>query len=154
MLSLMYAGEMCHWYFELSTVLSQPSPPKECQKQSPSFEESQEQPTTASEKVKKQSTSSKESQEQQASASLSDNTSPSIQSSNQSSEEPRLWCVMELTQGVDFTRQWKDNFNPQKYGVEFLSKYVDVARGPLKDQSWNYVKAVQFLVSLKKSSVQ
>lgn len=119
MLSLMYAGEMCHWYWELSSA----SP---------------------------QLTSSKEDQEQQATASKTVEASPSNQS--QSSNETKLWCVMKLTQGEDFTRQWRDNFNSQKYGIEFLSKYVDVARGPLKDQSWNYIKAVQFLVSLKKSN--
>ncbi len=113
MLSLMYAGEMCHWYWELNSTPLHPTP-------------------------------SKDDQKKQLGASLND------QSSN--SKEPTLWCVMELTQGIEFARDWKDNFNAQKYGIEFFSKYVDVARGPLKDQSWNYVQAVQLLVSLRKAN--
>ncbi len=112
MLSLMYAGEMCHWYWELNSAPSQPTPSKDDRKTQPG-------------------------------ASLND---------HDSSKESTLWCVMELTQGIEFARDWRDNFNSQKYGIEFLSKYVDVARGPLKDQSWNYVQAVQLLVSLRKAN--
>ena len=69
-----------------------------------------------------------------------------------SKSEPSLWIVMELTQGVEFAKQWLVNFDPQKFGIEFLSKYIDVARGPLKEQSWSYTKAVQLLVSLRKAA--
>ena len=65
--------------------------------------------------------------------------------------ERQLYCVMEHCQGVEAVENWKSKFNPLKRGQELLSKFVEVARGPLKAQGWNYGRAVQLLVAMRKA---
>ena len=65
--------------------------------------------------------------------------------------ERHLYSVMEHCQGVDTVENWKSRFDPFKRGQELLSKFVEVARGPLKSQGWNYGRAVQLLVAMKKA---
>ena len=65
--------------------------------------------------------------------------------------ERQLYSVMEHCQGAEAVENWKRRFNPLKRGQELLSKFVEVARGPLKAQGWNYARAVQLLVAMKKA---
>ena len=65
--------------------------------------------------------------------------------------ERQLYSVMEHSQGAEVVTNWKSRFNPIKRGQELLSKFVEVARGPLKAQGWNYARAVQLLVAMKKA---
>ncbi len=65
--------------------------------------------------------------------------------------ERQLYSVMEHCQGAEAVSNWKSRFNPLKRGQELLSKFVEVARGPLKAQGWNYARAVQLLVTMKKA---
>ena len=65
--------------------------------------------------------------------------------------ERQLYSVMEHSQGAEAMMNWKSRFNPLKRGQELLSKFVEVARGPLKAQGWNYARAVQLLVAMKKA---
>jgi hypothetical protein len=65
--------------------------------------------------------------------------------------ERQLYSVMEHCQGAEAVSNWKGRFNPLKRGQELLSKFVEVARGPLKAQGWNYARAVQLLVTMKKA---
>lgn len=161
MLSLMYAGEMCHWYWELdSTHMTQPNAPS-----TPHTKPNTSPPTPSlntgdgnhdthtnqapTDTLVETTVATTETEEPSTSVAYIDKE-PSCSVSSKS--EPSLWIVMELTQGVEFAKQWLVNFDPQKFGIEFLSKYIEVARGPLKEQSWNYTKAVQLLVSLRKAA--
>lgn len=63
----------------------------------------------------------------------------------------QLYSVMEHCQRADAVRNWKSRFNPLKRGQELLTKFVEMARGPLKAQGWNYARAVQLLVAMKKA---
>ena len=63
----------------------------------------------------------------------------------------QLFCVMENCQGRVAVENWRSKFNPLKRGQELLSKFVEVARGPLKTQGWKYGRAVQLLVTMKKA---
>lgn len=65
--------------------------------------------------------------------------------------ERQLYSVMEHCQGAEAVENWKSKFDPLKRGQELLSKFVEVARGPLKAQGWNYARAVQLLVDMKKA---
>ena len=65
--------------------------------------------------------------------------------------ERQLYSVMERCQGAEAVENWKSRFDPLKRGQELLSKFVEVARGPLKTQGWNYGRAVQLLVAMKKA---
>ena len=65
--------------------------------------------------------------------------------------ERQLYSVMQHCQGAEAVENWKSRFNPLKRGQELLSKFVEVARGPLRAQGWNYARAVQLLVAMKKA---
>jgi len=62
-----------------------------------------------------------------------------------------FYCLMEHLQGEEFVHKWKSEFNAIQCGQEFLTKYIDTARGPLKLQGWSYDRAVKLLVKLKKA---
>ena len=64
----------------------------------------------------------------------------------------QLFCVMEHCQGKQAVENWTSRFNPLERGQELLSKFVEVARGPLKTQGWKYGRAVQLLVTMKKAA--
>ncbi len=70
------------------------------------------------------------------------------------SDESDLYNVMLHTHGQLVVDSWKRDFDPLKHGVEMLSKYISVARGPLKKHGWNYSKAVEIMVKLKKANLQ
>lgn len=64
----------------------------------------------------------------------------------------QLFYVMEHCQGKQAVKNWQSKFDPLKRGQELLSKFVEVARGPLKAQGWKYGRAVQLLVTMKKAA--
>ena len=64
----------------------------------------------------------------------------------------QLFCVMEQGCGREVVSEWNSKFDPLKRGQELLSKFIEVARGPLKPQGWKYDRAVQLLVTMKKSA--
>ena len=69
-------------------------------------------------------------------------------------QQSRLYSLVLNTKGVDFIKTWMFNFDPLKEGIETLAKYVEIARGPLKDHGWSYDRAVRLLVELKRTSVK
>ncbi len=62
-----------------------------------------------------------------------------------------LYHVMRCTRGEEYVLRWKCEFNAIQSGLEMLSKYINAARGPLKHQGWNYSKAVELVVKLRKA---
>ena len=75
-------------------------------------------------------------------------------SCSKDTEGVTLYNVMLHTRGQSVVDSWKKDFDSLKHGVEMLSKYINVARGPLKKHGWNYSKAVELMVKLKKASMQ
>ena len=65
--------------------------------------------------------------------------------------EASLYSLMECLQGAEFVQKWQREFSAVQLGQDFLSKYIDVARGPLRAGGWKYDRAVQLLVKLKKA---
>jgi len=63
-----------------------------------------------------------------------------------------LFEVMLHTRGPLRVASWRAEFDAVQLGTEMLSKYINVARGPLKKHGWNYSKAVDLVVKLKKCS--
>lgn len=49
--------------------------------------------------------------------------------------------------------RWKEEFDPYKHGLEMLAKYIETARGPLKGMGWEYSRAVDIVVKLRKAAV-
>ena len=78
-------------------------------------------------------------------------------SNSESRDEPCIaeatsfYSLMEHLQGKEFVQKWVLEFSAIQYGQDFLTKYVDAARGPLASQGWSYDRAVQLLVKLKKA---
>ena len=65
-----------------------------------------------------------------------------------------LFNVMLHTKGPSRVASWRAEFNAVRMGTEMLSKYINVARGPLKQHGWSYSKAVDLIIKLKKCSGQ
>lgn len=187
MLSLMYAGELCYWYWELCTTqtrhhtkseLDPSTVPKvktesglECCKVGTVLGQESQQNTQV-ESTQYECSESQRPLSKECLQSESDKAPKSVPSGDSmntmsgfSSERPgchasknsiiglpSLFCVMEHSQGGGFAKQWVSDFDPQKNGKELLSKYIDVARGPLKAQGWNYDRAVQLLVKLRRAA--
>ena len=53
--------------------------------------------------------------------------------------------------GEQFTSDWEKSFNALQFGQACLSKYIEVARGPLKEHGWKYDAAVKMTVEMKKN---
>ena len=184
MLSLMYAGELCYWYWELFTTQTSPElnhTKSELEPSTESYvktetgqkcnkvdtvlgdESQQDTQVESSHYVCSESQIPVSKEVLQSESKETPKSLPSGDSMSGSSREEfdclsrnhsitglsSLFCVMEHSQGAEFVKQWVSDFDPQKNGRELLSKYIDVARGPLKAQGWNYDRAVQLLVQLR-----
>lgn len=185
MLSLMYAGEMCYWYWELCTTIqttpkpdpANPDPnqtiphPKFCSSPEPELKSETRQECYKVKTIEsKQSGEGSQTESQRQSATVeSKETYKSLPDSGIEScssrdgfishankhstvELPSLFCAMKHSQGDEFVKRWVSDFDPQKNARELFSKYIDVARGPLKAQGWNYDRAVQLLVKLRRAT--
>lgn len=64
-----------------------------------------------------------------------------------------LYPVLRHTHGKEVVSQWVHGYDPLEHGLKVLSKYIKVARGPLKDVGWDYTRAVKLMLDLKKGCV-
>lgn len=64
-----------------------------------------------------------------------------------------LYPVLHHTRGAGAVSQWLERYDPLEYGLKVLSKYISVARGPLKGAGWDYSRAVKLMLDLKKGCV-
>lgn len=145
MLALMYSGELCYWSWELAATIDDGAS------------------SVAAEQSKgKAKSSGKESSAENGVTTVSGATPPlsrlvELSISESGSCPPRdtpvdsLYLLMRHLQGDVFVRRWRSEFNAILLAQEFLSKYLETARGALKDQGWNYDRAVQLLVKLKRA---
>lgn len=70
------------------------------------------------------------------------------------SSEPNLLqvsIVLACLCGEKFTIDWEKSFDALQFGQTCLSKYIEVARGPLKEHGWKYDTAVRMTVEMKKN---
>ena len=63
-----------------------------------------------------------------------------------------LYHVMYHTCGEGAEPHWKAEFDPLQQGLEMLGKYIETARGPLKGLGWDYSRAVDLVVKLKRGA--
>ena len=74
-----------------------------------------------------------------------------------STSEPdvsHLSAVVSCLCGEAYVVSWEKTFNAHQYGQDYLAKYIEVARGPLKEHGWKYDNAVKMIVEMKKISVK
>ena len=154
MLGLMYAGELCFWSWEVAGELTASmTPAAEGRETSCRSEHS----SNSEEHAQKETTETRGLGESEAVATgtlegKSDEASGLVPiPSPEHQHEVSLYSLMECLQGTEFVRKWQCEFSAVRLGQDFLSKYIDVARGPLRAGGWKYDRAVQLLVKLKKS---
>ena len=58
--------------------------------------------------------------------------------------------LMVGSKGVVYKEEWCEAFDPVCFCERYLSRYISVARGPLRELNWKYDRAVELLVQLKK----
>ena len=81
-----------------------------------------------------------------------DTEDPSVSLRNTDSETrwssesySKLNVMMIALCGADFPGHWARSFDPLAMGVELLTKYIEIATGPLKLQSWNCDRSRELL---------
>ena len=155
MLSLMYAGDMCQWHMQCS-VQSTPS------SASCGSSGGRDQDTTApGVKPCKLKADTNSSQSDSTVVQCSKDATPASQGANpcnlqeaSSSETPthslEPYALMDNAFGKEHTQQWTTDFDAPVLCDRYLSRYISVARGPLKSVGWSYERAVKLLVELRR----
>ena len=75
-------------------------------------------------------------------------------SSKPEPEVLHLSAVVTCLCGEPYFVNWERSFNALQFGQDCLAKYIEVARGPLKEHGWKYDNAVKMVVEMKKISVK
>ena len=118
----MYAGEMCYWHKQLQDTINASNP---------------------SDTTHSQSDADNTDATGQRSTSEGSTTQPD-QSSSQNISSRTVSCATQTTDLCD------SNFDSQKLGMQFLQRFVDVVKGPLKSSGWDCSKAEDILKALQK----
>ena len=63
-----------------------------------------------------------------------------------------LFSLLVQLMGAGYAQQQWRGFDPISLGLELLGRYIEAARGPLKEQNWSYTRAVQLSVQLRKAA--
>ena len=151
MLALMYAGELCYWCWEQQPggrgrlPQAVPHPPR-TESKSNSLKATAVSSTAPEGGFNAACDTSSSSDTPPEAKALSETAA----SRQQYSQAAWLYQAMEHSQGSEFSSKWAEEFDCVALGQGFLAKYIEVARGPLKPQGWEYDRAVQLLVKLKK----
>ena len=61
------------------------------------------------------------------------------------------YLLMDTACGEEHSRKWVATFNAPVLCERYLTRYISVARGPLKGLGWSYERAVKLLVELRRS---
>ena len=136
MLALMYGGELCYWAWE---VLGEGV--KEGEKGAEGCSGGQSEGT-------KDNCAAEDSEIslRTASLKLGDDSHPT-------EPTPALFAsLLVLLKGRDYVHQYWGSFSPSRIGQSLLTRYIKMAQGPLKNQNWNYARAVQLVVQLKRAA--
>ena len=67
-------------------------------------------------------------------------------------ELPLFSGLLCQVKGEDHVHKCCSEFSPTARGREILGRYIEMARGPLKEQNWSYARAVQLMVQLKRAA--
>ena len=65
-----------------------------------------------------------------------------------------LSSVLACLCGEIYFVNWEKSFSALQLGQDYLAKYIEVARGPLKEHGWKYDNAVKMVVEMKRVSVK
>ena len=170
MLALMYAGELCFWAWEQGGKLEKEEEEVEVEEErregSWKAKNEQNEPNVKGKtaaagsegKVKYKSPEVEKTgnkvEEAEAAAEI-----PSGASSTTPQEKDtpggggsRLFSLLVQLMGAGCAQQQWRGFAPVSLGLELLGRYIEAARGPLRQQNWSYTRAVQLSVQLRKAA--
>ena len=135
MLALMYSGELCYWAWE-AELRTREAVAQAGVNRGPKEEE------------RERKTHSK------TSSKCSDR--PDFKTVETRGREPLpaatplFSSLISQLKGRDYFVQYRRDFSAVDIGQSLLTKYIKLAQGPLKSQNWNYARAVELVVQLKR----
>lgn len=129
MLALMYGGELCYWAWEITENIDK-------------------------KKDKEMGVDRCGGKHEQSGTTRDDcasvNSDSSMMKDDGDLQLPLFASLLVQLKGRDYVRQYWRIFSPSSIGQTLLRRYIKVAQGPLKTQNWNYARAVQLVVQLKR----
>ncbi|CAI8055748.1 UPF0600 protein C5orf51 [Geodia barretti] len=138
MLALMYSGELCYWAWEIegSELRTREKVAQTGVDRGPKEEE------------RERKTNSKTSSK--CSDRLDFKTVETCGGGPLPAAMPLFSSLISQLKGRDYFVQYRRDFSAVDIGQSLLKKYIKLAQGPLKSQNWNYARAVELVVQLKR----
>ena len=136
MLALMYGGELCYWAWEME--MSDSKKREE--------EEKARQPGVDREPRRDRERMSNDSRVSSDCLSVERRD----RGMGTAAAPPLFSSLILLLKGRGYLDQYCREFSAASVGQSLLTKYIKLAQGPLKSQNWNYARAVQLVVQLKR----
>ena len=146
MLALMYAGEMCYWAWELGNRGR-----GNCDRGKV------EQVTQTGEEEKGEVVGRERQRRTEECSRVGESSNGGELQVAQTREggtvaAPPLFAgLISLVKGSDYLEHYFASFSAADEGQSLLGRYIKLAQGPLKAQNWNYARAVQLVVQLKRA---
>lgn len=149
MLSLMYGGELCYWAWEMRKDSEK--------KREEEGEEEEEREDNIERESKGEGLEGKTlpqgesaTRDREKPSNVMDTESACVNSLSEPFSTPPLFSnLLSQLKGTEYLQQYCVGFSPAVSGLRWLEKYIMMAQGPLKNQSWSYVRAVQLVSQLK-----
>ena len=138
MLALMYSGELCYWAWE-----TEESEVKKKKRGEEVAEAGVGRGPVEDRERETRAASTSERLELQTVETHSGRGQPLVAT-------PPFSSLITQLKGPDYWEKYKRDFYAVDVGQSLLTKYIKLAQGPLKSQNWNYARAVQLVVQLKR----
>ena len=154
MLSLMYGGELCYWAWEMRRESE-----KEGEKEGEEEEEREDNRREGERESKGEGLEAKTlpqgdrtARDREKPSNVMDTDSACVNSLSESLSTPPLFSnLLSQLKGTEYLQQYCMGFSPAALGLRWLEKYIMLAQGPLKNQSWSFARAVQLVSQLKRA---
>lgn len=153
MLSLMYAGDMCQWHMLCSERSAQTDNcgvrGRDTGAASPGVK-----PCNLEKGPDDSESTAVHCTKDQPSVSHQGVNSCNLQHASPVSASPyslQAYSLMDTACGEEHSKKWMASFDAPALCDRYLTRYIGVARGPLKSLGWSYERAVKLLVGLRRS---
>lgn len=138
MLALMYGGELCYWAWEMEKSDSKRRKKREEEEAGQSGVDRE----------------PRRDRERMSNDSRAPSDCLSVERRDRgmgtAAAPPLFSSLILLLKGRGYLDQYCREFSAASAGQSLLTKYIKLAQGPLKSQNWNYARAVQLVVQLKR----
>lgn len=147
----MYAGDMCQWYMQCSVQSTSSDGCGSGGGQDQGTEVPRVKPCNL---ISSQSDSTTAECTKEAPPPPQGVSPSNLQQSNSlitSTHVLEPYALLDAACGQEHTQHWTASFDAPVLCDKYLSRYISVARGPLKSLGWSYERAVKLLVELRRS---